>query len=292
MLLPKFEFHEPSKLAEACEIMGDLKNEGHPLAGGTDLLVNMKKKLVAPAHLVSLARIEELKGLEASNGVLKIGACVTAAELTESELIRGSFGALAAGAASLGSPLIRNMATIGGNLVTARPAADLPPALMAYGAEVVLRRSSGDRSVPVEDFFKGPGETLLGPDEILTQVLLRKPQPASGAAYIKLGLRKTLEIPLVSVAVYIGLDSQDGSIKTARVVLGAVAPTPIRAPSAEKVLLGEKPSDALFESAGNEAANNSRPIDDFRGSAEYRRDMVKVLTRRALSKAYHAAQES
>lgn len=292
MLLPKFEFHEPTKLAEACEIMGDLKDEGRPLAGGTDLLVNMKKKLVAPGHLVSLARIEELKGLEASNGVLKIGACVTAAELTESELIRGSFGALAAGAASLGSPLIRNMATIGGNLVTARPAADLPPALMAYGAEVVLRKSSGDRSVPVEDFFKGPGETLLEPDEILTQVLLRKPQPASGAAYIKLGLRKTLEIPLVSVAVYIGLDSQDGSIQTARVVLGAVAPTPIRAPSAEKVLLGEKPSDALFEGAGNEAANNSRPIDDFRGSAEYRRDMVKVLTRRALSKAYHHAQES
>ncbi len=292
MLLPKFEFHEPTKLAEACEIMGDLKYEGRPLAGGTDLLVNMKKKLVAPGHLVSLARIEELKGLEASNGVLKIGACVTAAELTESELIRGSFGALAAGAASLGSPLIRNMATIGGNLVTARPAADLPPALMAYGAEVVLRKSSGDRSVPVEDFFKGPGETLLEPDEILTQVLLRKPQPASGAAYIKLGLRKTLEIPLVSVAVYIGLDSQDGSIQTARVVLGAVAPTPIRAPSAEKVLLGEKPSDALFEGAGNEAANNSRPIDDFRGSAEYRRDMVKVLTRRALSKAYHHAQES
>ena len=292
MLLPKFEFHEPIKLPEACELMGELKDKGRLLAGGTDLLVNMKKKLVAPEHLVSLARIEELKGIDASNGLFKIGACVTAAELAESEVIRGLFGALEAGAASLGSPLIRNMATIGGNLVAARPAADLPTALMAYGAEVVLKRSSGDRSVPVDDFFKGPGETLLGPDEILTRVLLRKPQPASGAAYIKLGLRKTLEISLVNVAVYIGLDSQDGSIQTARVVLGAVAPTPIRAPSAEKIILGKKPSDALFESAGNEAAKDSKPIDDFRGSAEYRTDMVKVLTHRALSKAYHDAQKN
>ena len=292
MLLPKFEFHEPTRLPEACEIMGELKDKGRLLAGGTDLLVNMKKKLIAPEHLVSLARIEELKGIDASNGLFKIGACVTAAELAESEVIRGLFGALEGGAASLGSPLIRNMATIGGNLVAGRPAADLPPALMAYGAEVVLKRSSGDRSVPVDDFFKGPGETLLGPDEILTRVLLRKPQPASGAAYIKLGLRKTLEISLVNVAVYIGLDSQDGSIQTARVVLGAVAPTPIRAPSAEKIILGKKPSDALFESAGNEAAKDSRPIDDFRGSAEYRTDMVKVLTHRALSKSYHDAQKN
>lgn len=292
MLLPKFDFYEPTKLPEACEIMDDLKDKAHPLAGGTDLLVNMKKKLITPGHLVSLARIEELKGIDASNGILKIGACVTAAELAESEVIRGLFDALEGGAASLGSPLIRNLATIGGNLVAARPAADLPPALMAYGAEVILKRSSSDRSVPVEDFFKGPGESILESDEILTQVLLKKPQPASGAAYIKLGVRKTLEISLVSVAVYIGLDSQDGSIQIARIVLGAVAPTPIRAPSAEKILLGEKPSGALFESVGNEAANNSRPIDNFRGSAEYRRDMVKVLTRRALSKAYHDAQEN
>ena len=292
MLLPKFDFYEPTKLPEACEIMDDLKDKGHPLAGGTDLLVNMKKKLIAPGHLVSLARIEELKGIDASNGILKIGACVTAAELAESEVIKGLFGALAGGAASLGSPLIRNLATIGGNLVAARPAADLPPALMAYGAEVILKNSSSDRSVPVENFFKGPGESLIGPDEILTYVLLKKPQLASGAAYIKLGVRKTLEISLVSVAVYIGLDSQDGSIQTARVVLGAVAPTPIRAPSAEKIILGKKPSDALFESAGDEAAKDSRPIDDFRGSADYRTDMVKVLTRRALSKAYHDAQEN
>lgn len=292
MLLPKFDFYEPTKLPEACEILDNLKGKGHPLAGGTDLLVNMKKKLIAPEHLVSLARIEELKGIDASSDILKIGACVTAAELTESEVIRGMFGALVEGAESLGSPLIRNLATIGGNLVAARPAADLPPALMAYGAEVILKRSSSDRSVPVEDFFKGPGESLIGPDEILTYVLLKKPQLASGSAYIKLGVRKTLDISLVSVAVSIVLDSQDGSIHSARVILGAVAPTHIRAPSAEKMLLGEKPSDALFENAGNEAAKDSRPIDDFRGSAEYRRDMVKLLTRRALKKAYRDTQEN
>lgn len=291
MILPKFEFHEPQSLEEAGEIMSNLKDKGRLLAGGTDLLVNMKKKIISPQHLVSLARIEALKEIESTNGHLRIGACVTASELAESEVIGRSVGALAGGAGSLGSPLIRNIATVGGNLVTARPAADLAPALMVYGAEVLLKTTSGERSVPLEDFFKGPGETLLGPDEILIQVVLKKPSPASGAAYIKLGVRKTLEISLVNVAVYIGLDSQDGSIKTARVALGAVAPTPLRASSAEKVLLGEKPSPELFEAAGNEAAKESRPIDDFRGSKGYRKDMVKVLTRRALGKAYDEAKQ-
>jgi carbon-monoxide dehydrogenase medium subunit len=285
MLLPKFDFSEPRTLDEACRIMAELGDRARPLAGGTDLIVNMKKKLVSPEHLVSLARINDLQGIDFSDGRLKIGASVTAAELADSDYIRDGLIALGQGARSLGSPLIRNLATIAGNIVSARPAADLPPALIAYGAEAVLQSLAGERSLPLEEFFRGPGDTLVKADEILTRIVVDRPPENSGAAYIKLGTRKALEISLVNVAVYIRLDDPAGAIEDARVVLGAVAPTPIRAPSAEKVLVGQEPTGALFEKAGRQAAGESRPIDDFRGSAEYRRDMVAVLTRKALEMA-------
>jgi carbon-monoxide dehydrogenase medium subunit len=240
--------------------------------------------------LVSLGRIDSLKELASGNGTLTIGAGLTASELAESEEVRELVSALGVGAAGLGSPLIRNLATLGGNLGWARPAADLPPPLLAYGARAVVQRRSGVRHVPLEEFFKGPGETVLQPDEILTGVEMEKPTGPAGAGYIKLGKRKSLEISLVNVAAFVALDGKDGKILTARVALGAVAPTPIRAPSAEKALIGEHPSQELFARAGEEAAKDSRPIDDFRGSAEYRRAMVAVLTKRALNMALEEAQ--
>lgn len=286
MLLPKFDFSEPRTIEEACRIMAELGRRARPLAGGTDLIVNMKKKLVSPEHVISLARINALREIDSSNGRLQIGACVTAAELADSDLLRKGLVALGQGAQSLGSPLIRNLATIAGNIVSARPAADLPPSLLAYGAKAVLQSLSNERSLPLEEFFQSPGETLIKPDEILTRIVVEKPPENSGAGYVKLGTRKSLEISLVNVAAFIKLDDSAGTIQDARVVLGAVAPTPIRAPSAEKVLAGQKPSPALFERAGRQAAGDSRPIDDFRGSAEYRRDMVATLTRKALEMAF------
>lgn len=284
MLLPKFEYHEPTTLEEACQIMSELGHGAKPLAGGTDLIVNMKKKMVSPGHLVSLSMIDDLKKIDTSNGLLKIGACLTAAELTESKEIRETLPALSRGAESLGSPLIRNLATIGGNLISARPAADLPPALIAYGAKVALKNSSGERLVSLEDLFLGPGETLIGPNEILTEIHVDSPPPSAGAAYIKLGVREALEISLVNVAAFISMD-RDGSIQEARIALGSVAPTPIRATSAEQILTGEKPSETLFSRAGEAASKDSKPIDDFRASAEYKRAMVEVLTQRALNQA-------
>lgn len=292
LLLPKFDFHEPSSIDEACQIMAELGSKAKPLAGGTDLIVNMKKNIISPEHIVSLGRIDELKELGFSNGTLKIGARVTAAELAESERIKNSFSALNRGASSLGSPLIRNLATIAGNIVSARPAADLPPPLIAYGARIVLERASKERTIPLDEFFRGPGETNIEADEILKGVLLDKPLPNSGAGYIKLGIREALEISIVNVAVFISLDSPDGVIRSARIVLGAVAPIPMRAHSAEKVLIGERPSEALFAKASKAAAQDSRPIDDFRGSAEYRRAMVEVLTKRTLDMANNEAHGS
>jgi aerobic carbon-monoxide dehydrogenase medium subunit len=289
MLLPKFDFHEPATMEEACQIMAELGKKAKPLAGGTDLIVNMKKGVVSPENLVSLGRIGDLKEMGSSNGFFRIGACLTAAELAESDEISKVFGALGRGAGSLGSPLIRNLATVGGNLVSARPAADMPPPLMAYGARAVLRNSKGEREVPLTEFFKGPGETAMEKDELLAEIRLERPPDGSGAGYFKLGVREALEISLVNAAAFLTLNP-DGSIKTARVVLGSVAPTPLRAPSAEDVLAGEKPSQELFAKAGEAAARDSKPIDDFRASAEYKRAMVEVMSRRALSMALAEAQ--
>jgi aerobic carbon-monoxide dehydrogenase medium subunit len=290
MLLPKFDYHEPRSVDEATRLLDEIGKEASVLAGGTDLLVNMKMGKTAPKHIVSLSRIEDLKGVKREQGSLTLGACVTAGELKEQEEIKSEFNGLCQSAGSLGSPLIRNLATVGGNIVTARPAADLPPSLMAYGASIVLKKEKGERIIPLEGFFKGPGQTAIEAQEILCGVVLIEPPPYSGGGYVKLGVRKALEISLVNVAAFIALDGPNGPIKEARIVLGAIAPMPIRSPSAEAVLMGERPDDELFEEAGTAASKDAKPIDDFRGSADYRREMVKVLTRRALKLAYEEAK--
>lgn len=292
MLLPRFDFHEPTTIDEACRALAELDGEARAIAGGTDVIVNMKKRLLSPKHLVSLSRIPDLQEISPENGGLMIGPCMTAAEMAQSGRIGKQFSALATGAASLGSPLIRNLATIGGNLGSARPAADFPPPLMVYDARVFLKKTSGERIVPLNNFFRGPGQTVMKQDEILTQVLLDEPPPFSGAAYIKLGIRKALEISLVNAAAFLALDGPNGAIASARVVLGAVAPVPMRAPSAEQALIGEKPDERIFLKAGEAAARDSSPIDDFRGSAEYRRAMVTVLVQRVLKEALTNAEKN
>jgi CO/xanthine dehydrogenase FAD-binding subunit len=290
MPLPKFEYHEPKSVSEAGRILAEIGGEASILAGGTDLLVNMKQGKASPKHVVSLSRIGELKEAGRDQGSLTVGACVTVADLRELEEVKAEYKGLFEGAGLLGSPLIRNLATVGGNIVTARPAADLPPPLIAYGASIGLKKETGERTLPLEEFFKGPGETMIEPGEILCSVVLREPPLYSGGGYVKLGVRRALEISLVNVAAFFSLDGPSGHIQEARVVLGAVAPTPIRALSSEQVLMGERPDDALFEKAGEAASNDAKPIDDFRASADYRREMVKVLTRRALRQAYEEAK--
>ena len=162
--------------------------------------------------------------------------------------------------------------------------------MIAYGAKLVLKSSKGEREVPIAEFFKGPGQSVIGSDEILETILLEKPAGQTGSAYLKLGVREALEISLVNVAAVLTLDGADGAIKAARVVMGSVGPTHLLSPSAEKALVGEKPSEALFLAAGEAAAMDSKPIDDFRASAEYKRAMVKELTRRALAAAFERAQ--
>jgi CO/xanthine dehydrogenase FAD-binding subunit len=292
MLLPRFQYHEPATLAEACRVLAELGGGARPIAGGTDLLVSMRRGTAAPEHLVSLGRVNELALMDVSGRPFTIGACCTVASLADSPEIASAFEGLREGALSLGSPPVRNLATVGGNLVTARPAADLPPPLMAYGGSVSLQSSQTQRLVPLDQFFLGPGRTVMQPAEILTSVVLETPPPFSGSSYIKLGTRRALEISIVSVASFVTLERPGGRIRSARIVLGAVAPVPMRARDAENTLIGETPSRSLLVKAGETAAGESKPIDDHRATAGYRRDMVSVLTQKTLVAALERANAS
>lgn len=299
MLLPKFDFHEPATLAEACEMMAQYGVKAKVIAGGTDLMVNMKKKLLSPERLVSIARIPELKKLDSSPAMLKLGPCFTIANTAVSAEIGKRWGAICSGAKSLGSPLVRNRATVGGNLGTGRPAADMPPSLMAYGARVVLAKKSGQRVVSLDSFFRGPGLTEIAPDEILAEIQVDAPPPYSACSYMNISVRSACDCNIVNVASFVTLDGPSGPITNARIVMGCVGPTHRRAVTAEKTLLGENPSEALYARAADAIAvcvagaetMDCIPIDDFRGSSEYKTDMAKLLIRRTLAAACDEAMK-
>jgi aerobic carbon-monoxide dehydrogenase medium subunit len=291
MLLPKFEYHEPTTLEETLTLLSELGGNAKLMAGGTDVLVRMKQKIDRPGHLISVASVPGLDRIIPRNGhAVTIGPAVSAAELARHELIRDRFTPLTLAAGRLGAPTIRNRATIGGNLVNARPAADLPPACMVLNAVLKLKSASGERDVSVNEFFRGPGETVVEPHELLVSLHIETPPPWTGGAYIKLGARKALEISMVNVATLLTLESPDGPIVDARIALGAVAPTPVRAYAAEQLLIGEKPSDELFQRAGEVGVGLCSPITDHRGTMEYRCMMIEVLTKRALGSALELAR--
>ena len=213
-----------------------------------------------------------------------------AAALSRHELLRDRFTPVALAAGRLGAPMIRNRATIGGNLVNARPAADLSPACMVLNATLKLKSASHEREVSVNEFFRGPGDAAIEPNELMTAINMETPPPWSGGAYIKLGARKTLEISMVNVATLITLLSPDGPIADARIALGAVAPTPVRAYGAEEFLIGQQPSEELFRKAGEVGVGLCSPITDHRGTMEYRCMMIEVLIKRSLTQALERAR--
>lgn len=291
MLLPKFDFHEPGNLTEACQILAEYGAKAKVLAGGTDLLVDMKKHRTSPERLLSISKIEEMKRLDLSADGLKIGSGVTISDIAASSLIASKWSALCAGAKSLGSPQIRNLATIGGNIGSASPAADMPPSLISYGATLVLKKIAGERVLSMDEFFESPRRTKIAPDEIISEIRIDTPPPFSGASYISLGIRSCQDIKIVNVASFITLESSGGIIRNARIVLGCVGPTCLRAVSAEKLLIGEKPDAAIFAKAGAAAMRDCSPrgSSESRASAEYKKDMVGVLTKRTLSQALKEA---
>ncbi len=286
-----FEFHEPASIQEAVKLKKTFGTSARLLAGGTDLLVHLKKKLISADHIISLLKIEELARITTGKDAIEIGSCATMAQISKSSIIREKFTALKSGCDNLGTHLIRNRATIGGNACNASPAGDTLPALMIYDAVALLEGADGKREVTIDAFFKGPGKADIREDEILTGFRLPIPSDNSGAHYIQLGKRKSSEINVVNVASFIQCDPGTQKIRCARIALGSVAATPIRSLKAEAVLMDQTAEEDLFYKAGETARHKDcKPIDDFRGSAGYRQAMVGVLTKRTLAAAFEQAR--
>jgi aerobic carbon-monoxide dehydrogenase medium subunit len=274
----RFEYFEPTTLGEASALLSRYAGRAQPLAGGTDLLVELKEQLRRAECVVNIKRIPGMDTLsyDAREG-LRIGALVTAREIEISPIILEKYSSLAQAARELGSIQVRNRATIVGNICRASPSADTLPPLIADSASVRIVGGKGERTLLLEDFFTGPGKTVLGVDELVTDLVLPPPPLNTRKVYIKHGRRKAMELATVGVAV--SLSNAD-----VRIVLGAVAPTPIRARRAEDLLRGKRLNAELIAQAAKAAADESRPISNVRASAEYRREMVEVLTRRALQR--------
>jgi carbon-monoxide dehydrogenase medium subunit len=280
----RFEYFEPATLGEALALLARYQGRAQPLAGGTDLLVELKEQLRRADCVVNIKHIPGIDGLsfDARQG-LRIGALVTAREVEISPIVLDKYSSLAQAARELGSIQVRNRATIVGNVCRASPSADMLPPLIADGAQVTIQGGSGERRVALDDFFTGPGMTVLAPGELVTEIRVPAPAPRTGKVYLKHGRRKAMELATVGVAVSL-------SENEIRIVLGAVAPTPIRARRAEELLRGKTLNDELIEKAAEAAESESRPISNVRASAEYRREMVGVLTRRALQQAWGAVR--
>ncbi len=285
-----FEYLEPRTLDEACALLAKHGAEARALAGGTDLMVRMRRGQWLPRYVVNLKRIPGLDYVEYdAEAGLRIGALTRLNDLGRSAAAREHFPAVAETALKIGSVQVRNLATVGGNLCNAAPSADMAPILIGMQATVRLAGPGGERTVALADFFTGPGQTVLTPGEVMVEIRVPVPPPRTGAAYIKHTVRRAMDIAQVGVAAVVTLAGGHETCAEARIVLGAVAPVPMRATGAEAVLRGRPLTDEALAEAGRVAASEARPIDDVRSSAWYRREMVAVDTRRAVRRAAQAA---
>jgi len=306
--MKKFDYFKPKSLEEALTLFAKYGEKAKWIAGGTDVIVMIKQKTTAPDALISLQGIPGLDEIK-FNGSLSIGPMVTHRMIEKSELIKKDFSALADAVGWLGSIQIRNVATIGGNICTAAPSADTATPLLVLGTQVKIKNLKEERTVPIDEFFKGPGETVLRSGEMIKELMIPKPLPHTGSAYYKLQRRLALDLPILGVSVLLSLDknkitcsdilcttSPISSIlhkmeedqivcKEVRIALGVAAPTPIRAVKAEALLRGKYLSDELLEEAAETAAKEAQPRDSIRGEAWYRRDMIKVLVKRMSMKS-------
>ncbi len=290
MYIPHVELYQPEALEEAAALMARLTPDARLLAGGTDLLVDLKTGRVSTRHLVSLNRIEELRGISETPVGLRIGALTTVAVLGRSVPVRERYTPILDAALQMAAAQVRNLATVGGNISSAVPCADLPPILTAMNATVTLWSPGGEREVPLESFFTGPRSTVRGDDEILTAVHVPEMPPRFGAAYARFAQRDGNAIAVASVAASLLL-AENGTVKEARVVLGAVAPVPKLVMEAGEPLIGRVADEEALRAAAVIARDAAEPITDLRGSVGFRRDLVEVLTRRALRSALLRAKE-
>jgi carbon-monoxide dehydrogenase medium subunit len=287
MIPAPFEYHRPASVGEATALLARLGDDAKILAGGQSLIPLMKLRLASPRHVVDINRIPGLSTVAERDGVLMIGALVRESDLEASEVVRRRVPLLAETCGVIADPLVRNLATIGGNLAHGDPANDHPAAMLALGAEVTAVGPGGERRIPVSELFTGPLATALRPDEILTEIRVPLPPPRSGGAYLKVE-RKVGDFAAAAVAVQLTLDAS-GRCARAGIGLTNVGATPIKARAAERALQGRAPDDATIREVSRAAAAESDPSEDLRGTVEYKRDLVRVLTARALRKALERA---
>jgi carbon-monoxide dehydrogenase medium subunit len=282
-----FEYQIVSMAEEAFHLLEMHGKRACILAGGTDLLVKMHHKILNPEFLIDLKGISGLDGIryEPATG-LRLGALTSIHSLETSPVIKEKFGIISQAASSLGSYQIRCRATLGGNLCNASPAADMIPGLISLGAIAKISCRSGDRLLPLEDFFAGPGRTNLHPGEILIEVQVPNPPSPTGFHYTKHSIRKAMDLAVVGVAVALSPTPGTDRCSEARIGLGAVGPIPMRASRAEDYLRGQKLEEKIIAEAALLTSEEIQPISDIRASAEYRREMVRVLTRRTLKQAW------
>jgi len=289
----RFEYVAPRSLTEAVALLKERGDGAKLLAGGTDLLVQMKEAGAHPSAVVSLHQLPELRGIDFDEAQgLRIGAASDLATVAAFPVVPERFTALAEGAGIVGSVQTRNMATLGGNVANAAPSADTAPPLVVLDAVAEIAGPEGSRQVPAGELFVSPGKTVLAPHEILVAFRLPTPPPRTGSVYQRHTPRKIMDIAVVGVGVRLTLAPDADTIREARICLGAVAPTPIRATEAEAALAGQPPSDELLARAAELARAAARPISDVRGSAEFRRYLVGVMTRRCLAIALERAKGS
>jgi CO/xanthine dehydrogenase FAD-binding subunit len=279
---PPFAYHRPGSTAEACRLLA-ADPAATVLAGGTDLMVHLRQPWRGrrPSAVVSLRRVEELRRVEVDAAWLRVGAMVSLTALLEHPVVAREYPVLPFTARYMGSPAVRNLATVGGNLANASPAADLPPVLLALDAVAVVASPAGARRLPLADLFRGPGRTALEAGELLAAVEVPRQHAGWAVRYERLDVRRAMDIALAAVALAVR-PGPDGTVGEARVALGAVAPTPVRVPAAEAALAGRRLDATTIAAAAAAAAAAARPIDDVRASAGYRREMVEVLVRRGL----------
>ena len=287
--LRAFDYHEPVSVAEAISVLADSPDDARVLAGGTDLIVDMKTGRMRPSTVVNLKRIPGLSGVEAIDGGIRIGALTKVTIVEESSIIQERCPGLAQAASILASPPVRALATIGGNVGRASPASDLGPALIVHRAAATIEGRDGVRDVLVEDLYTGPGATTLAATDIITSILIPDPPRGFGSAHVKLGKRGSgTDIALAGTSASVVLGER-GDIHDCMIALASLGPTPFRAVAAEALLRSQIPTEAALAAAAQSAAGEAKPIGDMRASASYRTTLARVLTLRALREAVRSA---
>jgi CO/xanthine dehydrogenase FAD-binding subunit len=283
--LPKFEYLEPNTMDEALSLLSQHKGRAKVIAGGTDLLPKLKRREIqAPEYIIDLKGIPDLDYIQYDEGGgLRLGALVTIHAAEASPVVQERFGVLFQAVESMASTQVRHRGTVAGNLCNAVPSADTAPALLTLEASLKLTSQGGERTVNVGDFFTGPSETVLNDEEILQEIQVPPLPPHSGGSYEKLTPRRSMDLAVVGVAAVVV--AEDGVCNDIRIALGAVAPTPMRATRAEEIVRGQKLTEKVIDRAAQIASEECHPISDHRASAQYRCDMVEVLTKRAIQQA-------